>query len=342
MARAIVVTAGPLASATDNKIGTAQKAAAAQYLVLNGAAGVATANNICTSQTPGGAVALTLNGTLCTTNNPIGFGGTYGTVGSAIAYLPTPSRIYITGGSDESGKTFAVVGTLQSVGTFGPGVVVTETITGPNASIVSSANIYSTIISITSSAGTAGAITVGTHATATLDVARRVQVKSAGNDSGITFTIAGTNWYGNTQSEVLTGGNAVAVYSVLDYLTVTSVLTSAAVATTVQLGTNGVCSSPWARMDEFAGMGPTSIQVNVSGTVNYTVSQTLDDPNSTSNPVAVASMTWINHPDSGVVAATAAAQANYAYIPKFSRITLNSETGTTAYASMTIMQNYLR
>src|SRR5690242_3612673 len=155
MGVALYTQVGPLVAPSATKIGLSQKAAASQYLVLNGAAGVFTANNICQSQTPGGAVALTLNGTLASTNPVAGAGGT-ASAGAAVAYLATPSRIYITGGSDESGKTFAVLGTIQTPGTFGAGVVVAETITGPNASVVSSSNVYSTIISITASAGTAG------------------------------------------------------------------------------------------------------------------------------------------------------------------------------------------
>ena len=39
-------------------------------------------------------------------------------------------------------------------------------------------------------------------------IARRVIVTSAGNDSTNTFTIVGTDRYGRTQTEVLTGANA--------------------------------------------------------------------------------------------------------------------------------------
>ena len=66
-----------------------------------------------------------------------------------------------------------------------------------------------------------------------------------------------------------------------------------------------------------------SLQVVVTGTVNYTVQQTLDDIfDPTVTPV------WFNHPDTNLVVAASSAQSNYAYIPAAVRITLNSGTGS--------------
>ncbi len=312
-----VIQVGPLIAATATKVGLTQKAAISgtNYLVLNGAAGSFVANSVCASQTPGGAVALTLNGTLANS-----------ATGTTIVPLPTGSRIYITGGSDESGKTFAVVG-LRFGGIGGAYYSVTETITGPNASTVSSINTYDQIISITSSAGTTGAITVGHYGKATLDTPRRILYTPAGADSGITLTFTGTDYAGTLISETLAGvDNPSTTYTVLDYATVTSISTSGALASTATIGTNGIASSPWVTFDPFSGTAPTAIQATVSGTVNYTIQQTLDDPNSTSNSVARASVTWVSHPDSAVVGATATAQANYAYAPAYSRLLLNSNT----------------
>lgn len=65
-----------------------------------------------------------------------------------------------------------------------------------------------------------------------------------------------------------------------------------------------------------------ALQVNVSGTVNYTIQQTLDDPES-------ASANWFSHPDSNLVAQTVTRQGNYAYLPRGVRILQNSGAGTT-------------
>ena len=310
MGRPITVAVGPLANASATQVSLSQKSAAAGYLVLNGAAGSFSANSICLSQTPGGAGALTLNGA---------------SVANGAAWIGAMQRIYITAAGNDSGRTFTVVGTGYNA-SGGP-FSVTETITGPNASTVSSANLYMAITSITVDAGTAGAITVGTYGTATLDKARQVLITSAGNDSGITFTLTGTDVNGSTISEAVTGGNATTATSVLDYETLTSILTSGAVASTVTVGTNGVARSQWVRFDDYAAMAAVSIQCTASGTVDYTVQQTMQDPNGP-DAVAAASIAWLNHPDSNLVAATTTVQGNYGYAPMFARVQLNSGTGS--------------
>lgn len=193
------------------------------------------------------------------------------------------------------------------------------------------ASASATNIRTASSIAGAGAVTLnGTAVTggvATLDTQRRVLFTSAGNDSGITFTISGTNNNGDLISETLAGGNAVAVYTVLDYKTITSVTASGASAGNVSIGTNGVAGSPWAMMDPWA-YAPVAAQINVTGTVNYTLQQTLDDPNDPTNPVTPANVTWINCADATVVGATVAAQTNYAFAPRYVRLLLNSGTGS--------------
>lgn len=109
----------------------------------------ASANNICTSQTIASAGALTLNGS---------------TVSGGVAQItpagtPVCRQVLITsGGSDESGKTFTVVGTVS-----GP-TTVTETLAGPTAAgTVTTTNYFQTVTSISVSAALAGNVTVGTN-----------------------------------------------------------------------------------------------------------------------------------------------------------------------------------
>lgn len=177
----------------------------------------------------------------------------------------------------------------------------------------------------------AGAVTLNgtlvSGGVATLDNQRRILFTSSGNDSGITFTVSGTNANGDLISETLTGGNVAAVYTVLDYKTVTSVTASGASAGTVSIGTNGIGGSTWVRLDAWA-LPATSVQLTVSGTVNYTLQQTLDDPNSSTNPVTPANVTWVSSADANVVAATTTKQTNYAFTPQYARILINSGTGT--------------
>lgn len=89
----------------------------------------------------------------------------------------------------------------------------------------------------------------------------------------------------------------------------------------------GVKYTNLVRLDEWS-TGGVGVQINVTGTVNYTLQQSMDDPNSPTNPVAVGSMTWINCADSSVVGASAAKQTNYQFVPIFCRVALNSGTGS--------------
>lgn len=74
-----------------------------------------------------------------------------------------------------------------------------------------------------------------------------------------------------------------------------------------------------------------SLQVDVTGTANWTVQQTLDNPFTT----AAGSIVWFNHPDTNMVAQTVDRQGNYAYVPAAIRLQLSSGTGS---AKLTVVQ----
>jgi hypothetical protein len=162
---------------------------------------------------------------------------------------------------------------------------------------------------------------------AVLDKPRRVLLTFAASEVGHNFVVTGTDWAGNVISETIAGTGIGTVASVLDYKTVTSITISANSTGAITVGTNGVAGSAWVRMDGWAAQS-IAVQLAASGTVNYTLQQTLDDPDSPTNPVAKASMTWINSGDSAAVAATGNIQSSYSYIPVFVRVLLNSGTGS--------------
>ena len=91
----------------------------------------------------------------------------------------------------------------------------------------------------------------------------------------------------------------------------------------------GVVYSSVAPLD-IHGRPEVSLQVNVTGTANWTVQQTLDNVfDSTVTPV------WFDHPDTNMVSQTVSRQGNYAYIPRAVRLKLNSGSGS---AALTIVQ----
>lgn len=109
---------------------------------------------------------------------------------------------------------------------------------------------------------------------------RRVIINSGGNDSGITFTVNGTNQAGFPISDTFTGGSTATVQSNLDFKTVTSITHTGSVASTVIIGTNGVGSSLWQIVNWNAYPPNIAVAVElVSGAVTFTVEHTYDDPN---------------------------------------------------------------
>jgi hypothetical protein len=90
-------------------------------------------------------------------------------------------------------------------------------------------------------------------------------------------------------------------------------------------------NSNTAVMDYFAD-ALVGIQVDViSGSPNWTVQQTLQNPNDeTVTPV------FYNHSDPSMVAQTVGRQSNYAFCPAGVRIVINSGDGT---VRMTLLQN---
>lgn len=161
-----------------------------------------------------------------------------------------------------------------------------------------------------------------------LSTPRRVAITSAGNDTGITFTVTGTTYGGHAVSETIPGVSGSASATTVDFLTVTQIRASGATsASGVIAGTNGVAGSSWVRLDSWA-FPQTAIQCNASGTVNYTVQVSMDDPNSPTNPVAVTDMTWLNTNDPDAITAIGDVFTNFDWTPTWARVLLNSGTGT--------------
>lgn len=183
-------------------------------------------------------------------------------------------------------------------------------------------------IALSQTPGAAGALTLNgstvANGIATLDNPRRVLITTA--DTTHTFTVTGATPTGSVISEVV-GPITTSAYTVQDFKTVTSVTINGAATAAVTVGTNGIASTPWVRLDEWASP-PVGIQCDVTGTVNYTVQSTYDDPNSPTDPVLPAATNWIATNDTNAVGATGAVQTNFLFTPTFVRALLNSGTGS--------------
>ena len=116
----------------------------------------------------------------------------------------------------------------------------------------------------------------GTAATADGAWARRISITSSGDDSGITFTVTGTDINGKALSETVTGPNSTETQTANTlvglFKSVTKIATSAATTGNIQVGIAGAASDLYARV---LGILPyqssvTDIKVHVTEAFNST------------------------------------------------------------------------
>jgi hypothetical protein len=166
-----------------------------------------------------------------------------------------------------------------------------------------------------------------------LDPPRRVTITSAGDDSGLTFTVFGTTFGGAPIVEVIAGPNTTSVTGVYDFATITQISVDGA-TDDVTVGFAQEGGSRWVRMDSWAN-AQSVVQVNTSGTVTYSVQTTMDDPNSSTDPVAITDVTWLDALDGNLVSEMADKSGFLAYTPTFVRLVASGGDGV---AKMTIAQ----
>lgn len=176
--------------------------------------------------------------------------------------------------------------------------------------------------------GAAGSLTLNgslvTGGIAYLPTPQRILITTT--DTTTVFTITGATSTGSLLTETLTNSGS-SVYSALDYATVTKIAVNQGTTAAVTVGTNGIASTSWVHFDAWA-LPQIAIQVTVTGTVNYTLQTTLQDPNSHAFPVLPQNVTWINTADTAVVNATTSQQSNFGYCPAYARVLLNSGSGS--------------
>ena len=158
------------------------------------------------------------------------------------------------------------------------------------------------------------------------DAPRQVGFTSAGNDSGIFFTVTGTSPQGAPLGETVRGTNA-GVATTNNLFRTVYLISASGPTSSVTIGT---LSAPWyspmLRMDEWAD-AQIGFQVGVTGVVSYLVQTSWDEgPDSLVNPVPIASMNW----DSSLTPAASAAAASFdmRVSPLWVRLQLASGAGS--------------
>lgn len=161
-----------------------------------------------------------------------------------------------------------------------------------------------------------------TATAATDGLAHRISIRndSATDHSGKTALATGTDVDGKVLTETITlpAGSAT-VESTKYFKTLLTLVPSATIgADTMDIG--------W--VDEFITQtipldwrgGIVGIQTIISGTINYTIQQTLDNVQQLDDRV----FNWENNSDSNLVNATASKSGNYVAIPRAMRAVVNS------------------
>jgi hypothetical protein len=153
------------------------------------------------------------------------------------------------------------------------------------------------------------------------------RVKITTTDTTHVFTLTGTSNTGTLVTETLQNTGS-SITSALDYLTVTSIAINGAATGAVTVGNGGspLAATPWVRLDEYSP-GTVSIQVNVTGTVNFTV-QSSNDGQMDSPTGLAQNYVWITTNDANAVNATASLQTNFLFVPIWGRVLLNSGSGS--------------
>ena len=155
---------------------------------------------------------------------------------------------------------------------------------------------------------------------------------SNGDDTGITFTTVGTGPDGAAATEVVTGGSSVIAVGTVFFRSIATITASGDTASTITLGTVAttlVAQSPTYSLDIY--QPHTSVAVNISGTISYTVLKTFQRPTQGDT---------LNFQAGGLATQTADANTSYSAPTGGVRLQINSYSAG-ATASVTYAQSRL-
>ena len=142
----------------------------------------------------------------------------------------------------------------------------------------------------------------------------------------VNFVVTGTAPNGASQTETLAVTASGTVTGSLSFATVTSVAASAPTSATISLG-NGVPGyTAWIPLDIYTPNQVTNISNKVSGTVNYSVEYTNEDPFDTSIQQLA-----VPHPNGSLTAATGDETQFTTTLMRAVRLKINSGNGSVRF-----------
>jgi len=144
--------------------------------------------------------------------------------------------------------------------------------------------------------------------------------------SSINFVVTGTGPAGQSQVETLAVTASGTITGSLSFATVTGIVASAAAASTISIG-NGVPGyTGWLPLDIYTPNQVTNISAKTSGTVNYSVEYTNEDPFDLNiQQLAVA------HPNASLTAASGSETQFTTTLMRAVRLKINSGDGSVRF-----------
>jgi len=137
-------------------------------------------------------------------------------------------------------------------------------------------------ISVAQSKAGAGYLTItgalASGGVATFSTPAHVSVYAAGNNSGVTFTITGTDRRGLALTEDITGPNATTAKGTKNFATITSVYVSAATTGDVEVGSADQLESAWFPVDYNVSGYNINVEESSTANMNYTTQHTFVNP----------------------------------------------------------------
>lgn len=136
-------------------------------------------------------------------------------------------------------------------------------------------------IALTQTPVAAGALTLNgalvTAGVATMGNQQRITITPAGNETGKTFVLTGTNRNGNAITESLAGTNATLFSSTKNFYTLTSATISAAAAGAMTIGVSGLGESGPILPDIYISPYNVNVAVTAVTGATYKMQYTFDD-----------------------------------------------------------------
>ena len=179
---------------------------------------------------------------------------------------------------------------------------------------------------------------LATGGVATIAEAQIMSIEGSGDNSGITFTITGTDSDGKSHSEVVTGSNAGTAVSTTYFKTITQIAASDAVTGNVEIGplkANGAVTKTYClnylKPDFGVGL---YVTLEGSAAMTYTVDHSEDYPFDSYTNGYQSDATW--RATSGLSSLTASDESNIAF--PCHAVRLRQSASTSGTMTFTIIQ----